>query len=189
MCACLSEQNVKLTDIQYLFGPSSKQKLNVRVASSSKNSAAKASHHTLSASWREKKNSRLSRLEQNTKQLLEANSISFFVLNFRLYFCNKEINILNGIKSKMQKILNGLILRHFFNKLLFNVLQFQSNCTLNCKHSLHWYEVWVIKGLNFQRKNNRNVRRNQWEKNFGWSFNRRFELPQAWKLILDITCT
>lgn len=39
----------------YLFGPSSRQKESVRVASSSKNSVAKASHHKLSLSC-EKKN-------------------------------------------------------------------------------------------------------------------------------------
>lgn len=35
----------------YLFGPSSKQKVIVNMASSSKNSVVKASHHRLSHSW------------------------------------------------------------------------------------------------------------------------------------------
>lgn len=50
---------------QYLFGPSSKQTWRVRVASSSKNSFAKASHQRLSLSW----------IEQREKQRLSLRDI------------------------------------------------------------------------------------------------------------------
>lgn len=43
----------------YLFGPSSKQKVIVNMASSSKNSVVKASHHRLSHSWGWQRDARL----------------------------------------------------------------------------------------------------------------------------------
>lgn len=52
---------------------------------------------------------------------------------------NKEINIHNGIESKTQQILSGLILPGCFS--CSKVSQFQSNCTLNRKHSWCWYKV------------------------------------------------
>lgn len=53
---CLGKQLKDIIQVLlYLFGPSSRQKESVRVASSSKNSVAKASHHKLSLSCKRMK--------------------------------------------------------------------------------------------------------------------------------------